>query len=72
MDFLDMLDQFWKARFKGFEILKNIRGVPLKKSEKNSSEDRSFFDDLKIFEAIFLWRPPTDFFQISIFALWGT
>ena len=43
--------------------LKNNKGVPLKKSEKNSFEDRSIFDDLKIFEHENLWRMAMNFFE---------
>ena len=46
---------------------RDIRGVPLKKSEKNSSEDRSFFDDLKIFETIFLSKPEFSDLGVNIF-----
>ena len=39
----------------------------MKKSEKNSSEDRSFFDDLKIFETIFLSKPEFSDLRVNIF-----
>ena len=39
----------------------------MKKSEKNSSKDRSFFDDLKIFETIFLSKPEFSDLRVNIF-----
>ena len=39
----------------------------MKKSAKNSSKDRSFFDDLKIFETIFLSKPEFSDLRVNIF-----
>ena len=39
----------------------------MKKSEKNSSEERSFFEDLKIFETIFLSKPEFSNLRVNIF-----
>ena len=39
----------------------------MKTSEKNSSEDKSFLDNLKIFETIFLSKPEFSDLRVNIF-----
>ena len=58
---------FEKLFSRASRFWKNIRGVSLKKSEKNSSEDRSFFDNLKIFEHENLWRMAVKYFETWLF-----